>query len=433
MKHVHRSTPYLVLLCLVAQWFVLSHAGAQVRYIEAEVAGGSNDTFALAEDCRQLGNRFIISGMVHPPGNANSDDEWFMFNGAAGACVDISFDITQPLSTGALYQLNVWLFDSSQTMVAAWNTSSASSSASFGIGTYTLPATDTYYIYVTEWSVGPNALSQPGITFTPLSVRGYAVTGATPDPTRNNAGGNQTFGSLYEITVSVSQGNESQFDVFVDCDPATGAIVCSPDPATVCWVSGSPTNVRFQASSKCPGPGIGISIMGGGSGVAAPGGSVFVSAPGPGIASPYTVDDGTGPQTCGTVEVVRTLVMWNGQTSSDVEVCLGTTTCLDVCAPAGSSYVAALSMNCAPPVGIMGFLPPLELDMNDPLFGLTYPINQITGLVSGFQGQAGFNQICFSPPLGLVSVPTEVYLQVLTFLPASLTGLSPKVTLHLMP
>ena len=74
----------------------------------------------------------------------------------------------------------------------------SSGMASIGIDQFTLPATGTYYIYVTEWSVLPWAMQQPGALFTPLSSRGFSVTGATPDSTRDTAGGNQTFGSLYE-------------------------------------------------------------------------------------------------------------------------------------------------------------------------------------------------------------------------------------------
>ncbi|HMS16372.1 MAG TPA: hypothetical protein PKA37_05980, partial [Planctomycetota bacterium] len=214
MKRPHQALGSLAAACVLAL-ALLSTMSAQVIYIEAETAGGQNNTFAQAEDCRQLSNFFRIRGSVHS-GNANSDDEWFMFNGVAGACLNLDLVTTQTISTGAAYQLNVWLYDSSQTLVAAWNTVSGSTGASIGIGAYTLPATDTYYIYITEWSVAPNAITQPGIVFTPLSVRGFSVTGATPDSTRNTAGGLQMTGSLYEITVRVSAGNESAFDVFID-------------------------------------------------------------------------------------------------------------------------------------------------------------------------------------------------------------------------
>ena len=434
MKHLNRMTPYLALVWLAAQVFLIAPAEAQVTYLEAEVSGGANDTFGLAEDCRQIGSRFVIKGMVHPPGNTNSDDEWYKFNGDAGACLDIDFAITQPISTGSLYQLNVWLFDSSQTMVAAWNMSTASSSASFGIGVYTLLATDTYYIYVTEWSVSPNALAQPGLVFSPLSVRGFGVTGATPDSTRNNAGGNQSFGSLYEITVSVSSGNEAPFDVWIDCDPNTGAFTCSPDPATVCSSGGGSTNVVFRASPKCPPAGLGVSILGGGSGAVTPGGILVLNAPGPGIASPYTVDDGTGPQLCGQIHVVRALVTRNGQTVSHVEACAGFSTCLDVCAQPGSTtYLAALSLSCVPPIPIAPFLPALELDISDFLFASTFPVNQLFPVLTGLQGQPGINQICINLPSAVITAPLDVYLQVVTFGGFGLTGLSPKVTVHMLP
>ncbi len=433
MKHLNRMTPYLAIVWLTAQVFLIAPAEAQVTYLEAEVSGGANDTFGLAEDCRQLGSRFVIKGMVHPPGNTSSDDEWYMFDGDAGACLDIDVTITQPISTSsALYQLNVWLFDSSQTMVAAWNTSNGQSSASFGIGAYTLPATDTYYVYVTEWSVSPNALTQPGLVFSPLSVRGFGVTGATPDSTRNTAGGNQTFGSLYEITVSVSSGNEAPFDVWIDCDPNTGAFTCSPDPATVCSSGGGSTSVVFRASLKCPSAGLGVSILGGSLGGVSPGGFLMLSAPGPGIASPYTVDDGTGPQPCGQIHVVRALVTRNGQTVSHVQACSAHTTCLDVCAQLGSTYFAALSLSSVPPIPIGPFLPALELDITDILFVTTFPVNQLFPVLSGLNGQPGLNQICINLPPAVIMAPLDVHLQVVTF-SSGLVGLSPKVTVHLLP
>jgi hypothetical protein len=179
--------------------------GAQVPIAELETTSGQNDTFALAEDCRNIGNHFVISAQAHS-GGVNSDDEWFMFNGNAGATLDIDMTVTLMVSS---YQHNIWLYDSTEHMVAAWNTgSSQPSGASIGMETYTLPATDTYYIYITEWSVSPQAILQPGITTTPLSTRGFEVTGATPDSTRNTAGTLQTVGAQYDITVQVSSGNE---------------------------------------------------------------------------------------------------------------------------------------------------------------------------------------------------------------------------------
>jgi hypothetical protein len=407
---------------------------AQVTYQELETAGGFNDTFATAEDCRQIGNNFTIQGMVHQ-GNSNSDDEWYKFDGNAGATLTIDFNITMPVSTSpsALYQLNVWLYDSSQTMIAAWNTATAQSSANFGIGVYTLPATDTYYIYVTEWSVAPNALSQPGLTFTPLSTYGYGVTGATPDSTRNTAGGNQTFGSLYDINVSVSSGNGAQFDVQIACDPTTGAITCFPNPARVCWVPGGAPNVQFLASGTCPSAGLSVSIAGGGSGSISPGGNLTLFAPGPGLASTITVDDGTGPQVCGVVETVRTLVTQGGFPVFQVSAPAGTSTCLDVCAPLGSLYLAVLSEGLGPAIPFPPFLPPLEIDLNGFLFALSFPVNQLSPIVTGLQGVAGTNQICLNLPPGSITSSFTIYLQVVSYTGAGTTGLSSKVDLTLTP
>jgi hypothetical protein len=430
MKHLSRVTPCLALLvCLVGQGLLVAPAAAQVTYLEAETTGGANDTFALAEDCRLIGNRFVIKGTVHQ-GNSNSDDEWFQFVGAAGACVNIDFNITQATPVGT-YQLNVWLYNSSETLVAAWHTATASSSANFGIGAYTLPATDTYYIYVTEWSVAPNALTQPGIVFTPLSVRGYGVTGTTPNSTRNTAGGNQTFGSLYEITVSVSSGNEAPFDVWVDCDATTGAVVCSPDPASVCWLVGA-GNVRFMASPKCPPTGVNVNILGGGSGIVLPGTTLTLNAPGPEVSTTYTVDNASGPQPGGTIQTVQALVTQGGQAVSQVDVCAGIPICLDVCAQPGSTYLAALSETLGPPIPIPPFLPALELNTNSILFGLTFPVNQISPLLTGAQGQPP-GQVCLALPPGIITAPAPIYLQVVTFTTAGVTGLSPKVTLNLVP
>ena len=439
MKRPHQALGSLAAACVLAL-ALLSTMSAQVIYIEAETAGGQNNTFAQAEDCRQLSNFFRIRGSVHS-GNANSDDEWFMFNGVAGACLNLDLVTTQTISTGAAYQLNVWLYDSSQTLVAAWNTVSGSTGASIGIGAYTLPATDTYYIYITEWSVAPNAITQPGIVFTPLSVRGFSVTGATPDSTRNTAGGLQMTGSLYEITVRVSAGNESAFDVFIDCDPVTNLPVCSPSPANVCDPGGFGFNPRFMASAKCPPGGVNVSLpAGSGPVLILPGGIATIMATGPEAASSYTVDTGAGPQVGGVIHAVNTLVARNGEAVSRVDICVGSPVCLDICGPtnfpAGPAdvYLTALSDALMPPLSIFPFLSPLELDVSRLLFQLTFPTGQLPPYVTGLQGTVFTNQVCFNLPPGLTTVPVTLYMQVVTVNGAlQITGLSPLVALDLVP
>lgn len=431
MKYLTGSGPFpALLLCLAAQGLLPAPGAAQVTYLEAETAGGANDTFALAEDCSLIGSRFVVKGRVHQ-GNSNSDDEWFKFIGSAGACLSIDFNITQPTPISNPYQLNVWLYNSSQTMIAAWNTVTAASSASFGISTFTLPATDTYYIYVTEWSVAPLALAQPGITFTPLSVRGYRVNGATPNSGRNTAGGNQTFGSLYEITVRVSSGNEAPFDVWIDRDPTTGAFVCSPGLASVCWAAGG-SLVRFMASPKCPPAGVAVNIFGGGSGLAVPGTVQSISAPGPEVATTYTVDPGTGAQPGGQVQTVGVLLSRNAQPVAFADVCAGVPICLDVCTQSGASYAAALSETLGPPIPIPPYLVPIELNAASALFALTFPVNQLSPLVTGLQG-SGFSQICFALPAGIIAAPTPITLQAVSVSAVGISGVSPRVTLNLMP
>lgn len=429
----HRSSflRFLV-LGLAAQAWLLSGLAAQAVYYEAETVGGSNDVFANAEDCRGLGSYFLINGTSHSPGNPNSDDEWYQFDGVAGACLVLDFNITQVSTAASPYQLNVWLYNSSQTMVAAWNTVSAVSSASFGIGPFTLPATDTYYVYVTEWSVAPNTLVQPGLTFVPLSLRGFAVNGATPNSTRNTLGGNQVGGTRYTISIRMSEGNDAPFDVWIDRNLTTGALAASPSPSNVCWMP-SGAQVRFLASPKCPPSGVLVNISGGGSGFALPGTVLVLGTPGPEISTTYTIDDGAGPQLGGTIQAFQSLVARGGQAVSTVTLCAGVQVCLDVCAPIGSVYLAALSETLAPsPLPVPPFLTPFELDTNSFLFNATFPVNQLAPILTGSPGQAGVTQICLFLPPGLIGSPGTVHMQVATAT-SGLSGLTPRVALNLIP